>query len=121
MQLFRIGKKDAENPNQSSGKPKNKMDIKELKRQAQKGLRLAGRYQTTIIALGVALLLAVTALRMLRYMDPPLDDNRVQQNLSKFKQVRIDQKTVQKIKSLQDSGASTNTSLQTGRNNPFSE
>jgi hypothetical protein len=67
-------------------------------------LKLAARYETTIVALAVALL-AITSLRMLHYMSPQTDDAKVQETLTKNKKIRIDQKTVEKLKQLQDNGA----------------
>jgi type II secretory pathway component PulM len=120
MELFGLGKKSKEG-NDQNAKPKGQLNLKEIKRKVQKWLQLVSRYQNTIIALTVALLLALTALRMLRYMDPPVNDAQVQKNLNQFKQVRIDQKTVQKIKQLQGTGATASPKLGNGRTNPFSE
>src|SRR3954464_15649419 len=97
---------------------KSKPDIKsQLKAKA----KLAARYQSTIIALTVVGLLGLTTLRMLHYTDPPVDENRVEENLSKFKQIRIDPKVVQKINQLQQGGTTTGPQIKNGRNNPFSE
>jgi hypothetical protein len=108
------------------GKPKgdkaatkaNKLDAK---RQLREALNLAARYQVTIIAVAVVGLLALTALRMMHYADPATDDSKVQDNLSKFKQVHIDQKLVQRINQLNDSHTSASPSLGSNRSNPFSE
>jgi hypothetical protein len=120
MQFFRSNKKPSDNPNQADvkGGKKPKADIKH---QLRKILKLASRYETTLIALAVATLLALTSLKMLHYMDPPIDDGRVQDSLSKYKKVHIDPKVVEKIKQLQDSGTSTNPNLENGRTNPFTE
>ena len=93
----------------------------DLKGRLKVVIKFADRYQMTIIALAVAGLLGVTALRMLHYTDPPVDETRVEQDLAKFKQIRIDSKTVQKIQQLQNSGTSTGPQLEDGRTNPFSE
>lgn len=121
MQLFGTSKKQGGKEGGQPAKQQKKPGLNDIKRQGEHWLQLALHYQTTIIALAVALLLAFTALRMLRYTDPPVDDNQVQQNLSKFKQVRINPKLVQKIEQLQDSGASAAPNLEGGRTNPFSE
>ena len=114
---IKLGKKSEDG--QKSGKPqKEKLD---LRSQLQAKLKLAAKYQTTIIALAIAGLLGLTALRMLHYTDAPVDENRVEQNLSKFKQIRIDSKTVQKIQQLQNSGTNTGPQLESGRSNPFNE
>jgi hypothetical protein len=122
MEIFGLklsGKKaeDAKSPRKGAGK-KTKAD---LKIQLRTKLQVAARYQSTIIALAVVGLLGLTALRMLHYTDPPVDENQVQANLSKFKQIRIDSKTVQKIQQLQNSGTRTGPQIETGRSNPFSE
>jgi hypothetical protein len=120
MQFFRSKKKptDGSNPPDVKGGKKPKADIKH---QLRKILKLALKYETTLIALAVACLLAVTSLKMLHYMDPPIDDGRVQESLKKYKKVHIDPKVVEKIKQLQDSGTSTNPNLESGRTNPFTE
>jgi|GEM_PF-5385507 len=117
MQLLgmSIGKKAAEDSGQAE---KSKVD---LKSQLKQLLDLASRYETSIIALLIAGLLTVTALRMLRYTDPPIDDTKVQAALSKNTKTRIDPKVVQKIGQLQDSGTTTTPQVESGRTNPFSE
>jgi hypothetical protein len=117
-----LGKK----PAAADGKAHQSADAKkkpelDLKGQLAAKTRLVVRYQATIIALIVAGLLGLTALRMLHYTDPPVDESRVEQNLGKFKQVRIDSKTVQKINQLQNGGAAPGPQIENGRTNPFSE
>lgn len=112
--------KDNKPIQEPAAKPKKEL-VPQLKAQVQKYSRAASRFQTTIIALVVVGLLALTTLRMLRYMDPPIDNSQVQANLSKSKQIHINQKDVQKIKQLQDSGTSARPDLEGGRTNPFSE
>jgi hypothetical protein len=116
---LKLGKKTEDTTGGAPQDPKkSKPDIKsQLKAKA----KLAARYQSTIIALAVVGLLGLTTLRMLHYTDPPVDENRVEQNLSKFKQIRIDSKTVQKINQLQNSGTRTGPQIENGRTNPFSE
>jgi hypothetical protein len=99
-------------------KPKLNFDIK---KQLQGVLTQAVRFQVTIIALVVVGLLALTALRMLHYSDPGSDEARVQDNISKFKQIHLDHKTVQKINSLSSSQTSTSPNIENNRSNPFSE
>jgi hypothetical protein len=120
MQLFGIGKKPAGNEAQTGNKaPKNQ--AANLKRQLELIIKLARRYETTIIAVAVATLLTITSLRMLHYMDPQVDDAKVQDILAKNKKVRIDPKIVQKLQQLQDSGTTTTTRVESGRTNPFTE
>lgn len=114
---LKFGEKSID-PKTAKAKTKEKVD---LKSQLRAKLALAARYQTTIIALAVVGLLGLTALRMLHYTDPPVDENRVEENLSKFKQIRIDPKVVQKIDQLQKGGTSTGPIIENGRTNPFSE
>src|SRR5438132_1829807 len=108
MEIFglKLGKKAADAKAGQTDKAGGKLKP-DLKSRAKAKAAAATRYQTTIIALAVAGLLGLTALRMLHYTNPPADANRVEQNLSKFKQIRIDSKTVQKIKQLQNSGTTT--------------
>jgi hypothetical protein len=115
---MKIGK-EAQAANKG-GKPQQKPKA-DLKSQLQAKLKLLARYQTTIIALAIVGLLGLTALRMLHYTDPPIDENHVEQNLSKFKQIRVDSKTVQRIQQLQNSGTKTGPVIENGRTNPFSE
>jgi hypothetical protein len=123
MQLFGKGKKSQDNASQPDSAKAAKKPAADIKHQLNQALKLAARYETTIVALAVASLLAVTSLRMLHYMSPPVDDAKVQETLTKNKKVRIDQKTVEKLKKLQDNGAKppTPTQTQTGRTNPFTE
>jgi hypothetical protein len=123
MQLLgiNIGKKPAENAAQSD--PKAVKKTGDIKQQLNHVLKFTARYETTIVALAVALLLAVTSLRMLHYMNPQTDDAKVQEVLAKNNKIKIDQKTVERLKELQANGASTPTPTKTqaGRTNPFTE
>jgi hypothetical protein len=119
MQLFGIGKKTPENSGEDNTAAKK--PAADLKKQLNHAFKLAVHYETTIIALAVAALLTITSLRMLHYMDPQIDDSRVQETLAKNKKSRIDPKVVQKLKALQDSGTPTPTRVESGRNNPFTE
>jgi hypothetical protein len=92
-----------------------------IKQQIAQVATIVNRYQTTLVAIFVALLLAVTSLRMLHYMNPPVDDEKVQDALSKNTKIRIDPKVVQKIEQLQDSGTTTTPQVESGRTNPFTE
>ena len=113
-----IGKDDSQKGQSASQNSSSLLDIKKRGRQL---LKITSRYQVTIIVLAIAGLLAITALRMLRYMDPPIDDSQVQLNLAKYEQTHIDPKVVQKIQQLQNSGTSVTPNIQSGRTNPFSE
>jgi hypothetical protein len=117
MQLFgiNIGKK-ADTDNAQARKP-----VADIKKQLNQLLKLAGRYETSLVALIVAVLLTITSLRMLHYMDPPVDDSKVQDSLSKSTKVRIDPKIVQRINQLQETGTTTTPSVETNRTNPFTE
>jgi hypothetical protein len=123
MQLLgiNIGKKPAENVAQSDPKAVKKSG--DIKQQINHFIKLTARYETTIVALAVALLLAITSLRMLHYMSPQTDDEKVQEVLAKNSKIKIDQKTVERLKQLQDNGASTPapTKTQSARTNPFTE
>jgi hypothetical protein len=123
MQLFGLGKKSQDDSSQTASTKAAKKPAADLKHQLNQLVKLAARYETTIVALAVALLLAITSLRMLHYMSPPVDDAKVQETLEKNKKIRIDQKTVEKLKQLQDNGAKppAPTKTQTGRTNPFTE
>jgi hypothetical protein len=119
MQLFGLGKKKADDT--SEGEPKSpKADIKQ---QLGHVLKFAERYETTIVALAIAALLSVTSLRMLHYMDPQIDDAKVQESLAKNKKSQINPKVVEKIKQLQDNGATPPSTAVggSGRTNPFTE
>jgi hypothetical protein len=122
MKLFGVtlGKTKGSKDVEPGAQPKAKMNF-DVKHQVQELTAKAERFQITIITLAVVGLLAITALRMMHYADPAADDTRVQENLSKFKQIHIDQKTVQKIKSLKDSQTSTSPNIEGNRSNPFSE
>jgi hypothetical protein len=117
MQLF--GKKRADGA-ESSGEQAKKPKA-DIKQQLQSVIKLASRYETLLVALAVATLLAVTSLRMLKYMDPQIDDAKVQESLSKSTKTRIDPKIVDKIKQLKESGTPTPTKAESGRSNPFTE
>jgi len=122
MKLFglELGKKQGGNAQSPGGEAKKKSSL-DLKPKLKAGLKLLNHHEATVVALAVSLLLAATALRMLHYMDPPVDDTKVQENLSKVKRIRIDSKTTQRLTQLQESGTSTGTNLGGGRTNPFSE
>jgi hypothetical protein len=106
------GKTAATKPKRKSLKPNKEIS---------KLLSLLIKYQVAIILLLIGGLLALTALRMLHYANPASDDARVQENLSKFKKIHIDQKTVQRIEQLKDSNVSAGTKIENNRTNPFSE
>jgi hypothetical protein len=112
--------KDKESEGKTAAtKPKRK-NLKPNK-EISKLLSLLIKYQVAIILLLIGGLLALTALRMLHYANPASDDARVQENLSKFKKIHIDQKTVQRIEQLKDSNVSAGTKIENNRTNPFSE
>jgi hypothetical protein len=115
MQLFGLGKKP------EGSEAQGKKPAADIKKQLLKLLRYASRYETSLVALMVAVLLTITSLRMLHYMDPPIDDSKVQESLSKSTKVRIDPKIVQKIEQLQATGTTTTPSVESGRTNPFTE
>jgi hypothetical protein len=92
-----------------------------IKKQLNQLLKLGSRYETSLVALLVATLLTVTSLRMLHYMDPPVDDSQVQQSLAKSTKIRIDPKIVQRIGQLKESGTTTPTKVEGNRTNPFTE
>lgn len=119
MKVFgiQIGKRNTQH---AAGKEKRSA-MQSLKDQFRQLGRQILRYQTTIIFLVVAGLLALTATRMLRYSNPPINDARVQQNMAKYQKTRIDPKIVQKIKALQSGGSTSSPVIQDGRTNPFSE
>ena len=121
MELFglKLGKKKTNEGQQNGIKKSPKTD---LKRHLNQYANLALRHESSIIALAVAALLALTSLRMLQYMDPQVDDAKVQESISKSKKVKIDPETVQRLNSLQDSGTTTSPQLEPSqRTNPFSE
>jgi hypothetical protein len=97
---------------------KRKIDIKG---KLQKKLKIVAKYQAPIMAIIIAGLLTLTALRMLHYANPTPDDAKVKENLSKFKKINIDSKTVERIKKLSDSNSSTGANIEKNRTNPFSE
>jgi hypothetical protein len=119
MQLFGIGKKSEEAG--QAGEKASKNPAADIKKQLSHVLATAEHYETTIIAVAVAVLLTLTSLRMLHYMDPPIDDNKVQDILSKNKKIRIDSSIVDKLKQLQDSGTTAPTKVESNRSNPFTE
>jgi hypothetical protein len=84
-------------------------------------IKKVSKYQAAIMLIVVGGLLALTALRMLHYANPPADDKKIQENLTKFKKIHIDQKTVQRIEQLKDSEAAPGTSIENSRTNPFAE
>jgi hypothetical protein len=123
MKLFglKLGREPADaGKAAAAGKTKKKFSL-DLRSRLGGILQVVSHFQTTIIALAVVGLLAITALRMLQYTDPAVDQDRLQANLSKFKQIRIDSQTVSKIRQLQGSGTTTGPVIETGRTNPFSE
>jgi hypothetical protein len=119
MQLFGKGK-IADDAGQAGVKT-DKNPSGDIKKQLGRVLKLAAHYETTIIAVAVAALLTLTSLRMLHYMDPPIDDNKVQDILTKNKKIRIDPKVVDNLKQLQDSGTTAPTHVDSNRTNPFTE
>lgn len=124
MDLFglKLGKKQADPKDQTnSNKPAGKNLQAELQAQARQLLEKILKYRVSIIALVVAGLLTMTALRMLQYMDPPVSEDQVQQNLAQYEKTHINQKVVEKIKQLQASGTSASPNIENGRTNPFAE
>jgi hypothetical protein len=107
-------KTDSDSPKKKKTHFKPNKDINKL-------LRIVIKYRVAVIMIFIGGLLTLTALKMLHYSDPPADDARIQENLSKFKKIRIDQKTVQRIDQLQDSQVAPGTSIENGRTNPFAE
>jgi hypothetical protein len=120
MQILGIGKKSDSSETQSAVKTSGSL-VANLNNQLKRILKLTAHYETTIIAIAVAAVLAATSLRMLHYVDPPIDDSRVQDIVAKNKKVRIDPKTVQKLQQLQDSGSTPTVKVENGRINPFTE
>jgi hypothetical protein len=114
-------------PNIKDGEDKPALEKQKKKRylkptkQFDKSVKFISKYQVAVVLIVIGGLLALTALRMLHYSNPPANDARIQENLSKFKKIYIDQKTVQRIEQLQDSKVSPGTNIQNGRTNPFAE
>ncbi len=79
------------------------------------------KHQAVIITLAVTAVLALTSLQMLHFTNPPVDDARAQENISKLKRIKIDDDIVQQIQSLQASNATASPDVDEGRVNPFSE
>jgi hypothetical protein len=121
MQLFGTGKKTTEGGAQTEDKAKK--SAADLKKQLNHLLKLVAHYETTIVAVAVAVLLSLTSLRMLHYMDPQIDDSKVQESLAKNKRIHLDPIIVEKIEQLQDNGASTPkpATSTNNRTNPFTE
>lgn len=109
-------------PSAKASEPKSKQNSTNLlKHKVQAAIKTGVRYQAPIIMVLIGALLAITALRMLSYSNPAPSDERVQQNISKFKKININPKVVERINQLSDSQTSTGTNVKDGRNNPFSE
>jgi hypothetical protein len=117
MQLFGLGKKKADD----SAGDETKKPKADIKQQLGHTFKLAERYETTIVALAIAALLTITSLRMLHYMDPQIDDAKVQETLAKNKKSQINPKVVEKIKALEDNGATPPSTAGSSRSNPFTE
>jgi hypothetical protein len=102
-------------------KPEEKKKSLNIKPRIEKSMKIIKQYQVPIIALAITGLLSITALRMMHYASPAANEARIQENLKNFKQVRIDQKVVDQIKSLKTSNSKPKTDIEAGRTNPFSE
>jgi hypothetical protein len=114
-------KEEAKLANKDEAKevPKKKRSL-DPRTQVKKLLKILEFYQVPIIIIAISVLLSLTALRMMHYANPDADEGRIEANSTKFKQVRINQKIVEKVRELgKDAPPIDHT--QTGRINPFSE
>lgn len=112
MKLFGISLGDPAGPKKSAAKSSRLFD------------RLAGtlrRFQVVLALLVVGGLLAFTGFTMLGFVSPEPDEERIAENNSKLKRIRIDPEVVERIKNLSDSRASVEPQFDSDRNNPFSE
>ncbi len=123
MELFKHSKdpQKAAAQTDSEQPKKQQLSVGELKKSLKKIALFVGRFQTMIVILLLAFCLAFATLRMLSYANPAPSEEKIQENLGKIKQVRIDPKTIERIKQLSDSKTSTTPQLQPGRTNPFAE
>jgi hypothetical protein len=115
-------KEDVKPPKpKEANKPAEKKSNLNFVPQIKKAIQTAQHYQVPIIIIAVSGLLAITALRMLHYANPEIDDLRVQENTTKVKQVRINQKVVERIRQLGKDDKPAKADKETGRTNPFAE
>ena len=106
--------------NNKTSKPK-KNSLAGIKKILSRLSGLLARFESLIIILLCGILLALAATKMLRLIDPPINEDRVQENTAKLKQIHIDQKIIERIKQLSDSKTSPKPNFQSDRTNPFSE
>lgn len=120
MKIFGINLGKSETPKQDelgAGKEKKSSLVGDLKGFSKK---IVG-HQLFFVILLIALVVALTALQMLRYSDPPADENRAQENITKVKRIVIDENVVSQINELRDPGVSASPDINSSRTNPFNE
>lgn len=83
--------------------------------------KIISRYHTLAMVLLVGAILALSAFKMLGYVDPAADPDRAAENATKLKRITIDPKIVERIKQLNDSQTTTSPNFPDDRSNPFSE
>lgn len=93
----------------------------ELRQQLNHALKELTRFETFIIVLVVTALLGFTTLKMLHFVDPPIDEIQSEANKGQYKKITIDPKSIQRIKDLVDSKAQPAPNIDSGRSNPFTE
>jgi hypothetical protein len=118
-----VAKPAANSELKTDKQPKEKKGLLEglnLRKRFSRAAAFVIRYQVVIMAVFVGGLLGITAIRMLHYANPTMNQDKYQQDLSQFKTVHIDKKTVDRINQLNDTGVAPGTDI-TNRTNPFAE
>ncbi len=102
-------------------KSESKESTDSLRKSLDKYIAIVARHRAFLITMMVVLVLAITSLQMLKFTDPPVDETRAQENVSKLKRIKLDDNIVEQIKQLRDSDATASPNIDKGRTNPFSE
>lgn len=94
----------------------------QLQKLAQPLRRLGNSLLRYRLIVGLLLVIAPVAFlnyRIGHYTDTQSDQQRLDEALSKVRQIRFDQEAVDKIKSLQDQGTTVEPDVDKNRTNPF--
>lgn len=96
-----------------------KLDVKDLLAKLITFKNFVVRYIVIISILLVALVFAFLTYRIASYSNQEPNDDQIEERLSTFRSVKLDDAAVQKIEELQDRNISLESLFNNGRANPF--
>lgn len=96
-----------------------KLDTKDLLAKLTTFKNFIARYAVIIFIVIVSLVFAFLVYRIASYSNQEPNDDQIEERLSSFSSVKLDDETVQKIEELQDRNISLESLFNNGRANPF--